>query len=117
MSSRIGYGIFCIVVRQIVVGTAGIPRIKRKFQHLHARKTAFLHQTAHRIRHIPKILGNDLLPAKSLLHFPEQVNARSLFPVSVHGRIFTVRNGIILVKAAEMIDAHDIVKPETMGQS
>ena len=71
----------------------------------------------HRICHIAKILRNDLLPSKGLLHFAEQIDPGTFFPVTANGIFRTIWNGKILVKATEMIDSYHIIKAEYVAQS
>ena len=74
MGSCICHTVLRIVVRKIIVGTAGISGIKRKLQDLHSRKSTVMDKLTYGICHIAKILRNDLLPAKGLLHFAEQID-------------------------------------------
>ena len=72
---------------------------------------------ANRICHITKILRNDLLPAKGLLHFAEQIDSRAFFPVAANGIFRTVRNRKILIKTTEMVNSYHIIKAEHVTQS
>ncbi len=99
---------------QIIPGP-GFSRIKCKLQHLHVRISGLLYQLTHRWRDKPKILSDDLLSSKGRLNGIEQLTAGPLAPLAEFCRGISVRDGIILIKTAEMIDADYIIHPETVG--
>ena len=104
-------------MRKIIIGTSGISGIKSELQNLHSRKSAVMDKLTNRICHITKILGNNLLPSKSLLYLAEQIDPRTFFPVTANSIFRTVRNGKILIKATEMVDPYHIIKAEYIAQS
>ena len=71
-------------------------------------------ELADRIGDIAQILSNDFMPAQILLCGAEQVDARSFFPMTVNCGIFSIRNGVVLVKTAEMVDSDHIVHLEAV---
>ena len=105
MGSCISYGIFRIIVRQVIVGTTGISGVKGKFQHLHAGEAAVPHQLTDRLAHITKILRNDLPLAQCLLHGAEQLDAGAFLPVALCRSLAAVGDGEILIEPAEVVDA------------
>ena len=116
MGSCISYGIFRIIVRQVIVGTTGISGVKGKFQYLHTWKTAVINQFAHRVCYIAKIFRNDFLFSQHLTYPVKKIDPRSLFPVA-SGSIFrSIRDRIILVKSSEMVNAHCIIQFKTVGK-
>ena len=117
MGSCVCHTVLRIIVRKIIVGAAGISGIKRKLQDLHSRESTVMDKLTHRICHIAKILRNDLLPAKGLLHFAEQIDPGTFFPVTANSIFRTIWNGKILVKATEMINSYHIIKAEYVAQS
>ena len=117
MRAGISNAVFHVVVRQIIVGRAGIAGIKRKLEHLHAREAALAHKLTHGVRHIAQIFGNDFMPAEVPLRTAEQIDARALFPVARLGILAACGDGEILVKAAEVIDARHIVKLVAIPQT
>ena len=69
------------------------------------------------ICHIAKILRDNLLPAKGLLYFAEQIDPWPFFPVAANGILSTIRNGKILIKTAEVVNSYHIIKAEHVAQS
>ena len=104
-------------MRKVIVGTSGISGVKSKLQDFHSRETAVMDKLANGICYIAKILRNDLLPAKDLLHFAEQIDPRTFFPVAANGIFRTVRNRKILIKTTEMVNSYHIIKTEYIAQS
>ena len=104
VGSRVCHTILRIVMRKVIIGTSGIPGIKSKLKDFHSRETTVMDKLANRICHITKILRNDLLPAKGLLHFAEQIDPGTFFPVTANGIFCTVWNGKILVNASDLVD-------------
>ena len=111
MGSRVNHTVFRIPVRQIAALTTGI---KRKLQHLHARKAGLFHQLQHRRRQKAQLLRNDRKLAKPLLHCLKEAIARPLLPVAkLRGFVFC-RNRIVGIKSAEMIHPHHIIQTEAV---
>ena len=54
--------------------------------------------------------------AKASLHRAEQLNAGAFFPVSVHGCLLSVWNGVVFVKAAEMVNADNVIHLEAVPE-
>ena len=108
MSSCIHHTVFRIPVRQIAALTTGI---KRKLQHLHARKSGLFQ---HRRRQKAQILRNDRKLAKAFLHRLKQLIARALFPVAKFSGPVLCRDRIIGIKSTEMIYAHNIIQTEAV---
>ena len=102
---------------QVVAGAAGIPGVKGKFQHFHAREAAVPHQLTHGVTHVAKILRNDLPFAQCLLHSTKQLDAGAFFPVARCGSLAAVGDGEILIEAAEMVDAHHIIQLKAVPQA
>ena len=110
MGAGVGNTVHRVVVGQIVAGAAGIAGIKGKLQHLHAGKAAVPYQLPHGIAHVAKVFRNDIPFAQCLLHSAEKLNAGAFLPVTVCSGLAAVGNGEILVKTAEVVDAHYIVQ-------
>ena len=100
-------------MRQIIALLAGI---EGKLQHLHARIAGLLDQPDHRRRHIPEILGDDRTVSQRFFQRVEKRIPGPGHPFSIDRGLLSVRNFEILVKAAEVIDPHDIIAPEAVGK-
>ena len=57
------------------------------------------------------------MPAQILLDTAEEIDAGALFPVAVSRGILAAGDGIILVEAAEMVDAGHIIELEDVPQA
>ncbi len=101
---------------KIIVGRAGVPGVKGKFQHLHAREAALPHQLPYRVRHIAQVLRNYLVPAQDFLHPAEQLQTGSLLPMAMCRVRGTVGHGVVFVEAPEMVDAGHVVEPEAVPE-
>ena len=117
MCSCISNTVHRIVVWQIVIRTSRISRVKRKFQNLHTRESAVPYQLTYTVRNISKVFCDNRFFTQCFSYFPEQIHARSFFPVSVYRRLCPVWNREILIKSTEMIDSYHIVQAEHICQT
>ena len=100
-------------MRQIIALLAGI---EGKLQHLHARIPGLLHKPDHRRRQIPEVLGDDRTISQRFLQRVEQGIPGSCRPFSIDRGLLPVRDLVILVKTAEVIDPYDVIAPEAVGK-
>ena len=94
-----------------VVAAVGVPAVKGEFQHLHAGETAVFQQLPHGIGEEAQVLGDDGLGADGPLHRPEQLHPRAFLPHATAGVRVSVGDGVIGVKAPEMVDAQPVIHP------
>ena len=95
---------------QIVICRAGVPGVEGKFQHLHTGKATVPDKLADRIRNITQILRNYFMPAEIPFHTAEQIDSGAFFPVTIHRGGFSIRNGIVFIETAEMVNTGYIVE-------
>ena len=103
-----------IIVRQIITR---LTAVKCKLQKLHARITGILYELQYRRSQESKILCNNRTVAKPLLDRIHDIHARPRHPFAVCRRRIAVRDRKILVKAAEMINPHDVIQLKACCQS
>ena len=113
----VGHAVFGIVVGQVVAGGAGVPGVEGKLQHLHVGEAGVLHQLAYGVGHVAQVFGNDLVPAQALLQGVEQIHAGAFLPPAVHGGLLAIGDGVVFVKAAEVVDAGHIVELVAIPQA
>ena len=116
MGAGVGHTVFRVVMGKIIAGAAGIPGIKGKFQYLHARESAVLYKLSDGVCHVSQILGNDFLFSQGAAHGVEEADSRSLLPMASDGSVGAGRNGIVLVKSAEMVNPYHIIQFIAVGQ-
>ena len=114
MSTCVNNTIPLISVRQI---RTVLILIKSKLQYLHSRESGFFHHLDHTVCKEAKILCDHIQLSKILFKRTEQIHSRSLFPVTELGSFISVRNGIILIKASEMVNPYHIIKLHTICHS
>ena len=114
MRSGIDHAVLRVIVRQII---AVFSRIKRELQHLHAREAGLFHQPDNRRREESQIFRDDGLVSKLFPHLCKKLEAGALSPLSMLCCRIAVRNCVILVKTAEMIDPDNIVQAEAPFES
>ena len=117
MSSGINHTVVCIIMRQIIAGISGIAGIKSELDYLHIGISALLHKTLHRICHKAKILCNNVFLSQSLGNGAEQIHSRSFFPPAALRSLISIRNCIIFIKTAEMIDTDNIIHIKAVRQT
>ena len=117
MRPRVHYAVFRVIVRKVIVGAAGIPGIKGKFQHLHAGVTAVSYQLPNGICHISQIFRDNVFLPQRPGNCMKKVDSRSLLPMAAYCSLGICRNGKILVKTAEMIDTNHIVELIAVSQA
>ena len=93
-------------MRQIITV---FPRIKRELKHFHPRESGLFHQPDNRRREKTEIFSNHRLVAKLFPHLGKKIKAGAFSPLSVLCCRVAVRNRVVLVEAAEMINPDDIV--------
>ena len=89
--------------------------VKRKQENFHPRVTASLHQPQHGRRQKSQILCDHVPLPKLLFHHLKDIIARTFLPMPELRCRITVGNGVILVKAPEMIDPQNIIQLITSG--
>ena len=117
MGSRIYNTISYVIMWKIIRCRPGVSHIKGKLHNLHSRKSGIMHKLSDRISHKTKILGNDISLTKSFFYIPKQIHPRALFPLAIHSCFLTIWNGIIFIKASEMINPDYIIKFIAMSHS
>ena len=114
MRARVDHAVGVIVVGPVVVRRGGVLRVDGELQHLHVGAAAGPHQRADAVGQQAQVLGDDVHLAQLPVHGVEQLHARALFPVA-RPRVGGIgRDREILVEAAEVIDAHDVVQFEAV---
>ena len=103
-----------MIVRQIITR---LTAVKCKLQKLHARITGILYELQYRRSQESKILCNNRTVAKPLLDRIHDIHARPRHPLAVCRRRIAVRDRKVLVKAAEMINPHDVIQLKACCQS
>ncbi len=98
--------VLVIIVRQIITLFSGV---KSKLQNLHTRIAGLLHKFDDRVGQKSKILRDHGLIPQLRLHRLEDIVTGTLLPVSELRRRIAVRNRIIFIETAEMIDPHYII--------
>ena len=53
-----------VIVRQIIVGTAGIAAVESEFQHFHARIAGVFDELTHGVGQITQVFGDNFLVAE-----------------------------------------------------
>ena len=117
VGAGVGNAVLPIIMGQIIAGRASIPGVEGKLEHLHVREAAFLHHFADGIGHVAQILGDHFRISQLFPDRTEQVHPGTLFPPAVHGGILAVRDGVIGVKAAEVVNAGHVVELEAVPQA
>ncbi len=100
---------FIAVGKVLAVPALGV---EGKLQHLHAGVARAAQQGAHRVGEEAQVLGNDLPSAQRPVHRFEEVQAGAGLPPPVSGGLVAVRDGVVLVKAPEVVDAQHVEQPE-----
>ena len=96
-----------IIVREIIALLAGV---KGELKDFHSREARILYQLADRRCDVAEILRNDMNIAELLLYLPEEAHAGALDPFAVLRGLLAVRDLVILIERAEMIDAEYITE-------
>ena len=88
---------------------ARFPAVESELHDLHARITALGQHGLHLRGQVAQILGDDIAAAQRLLHGVDKVPVRAFFPVTARSRGASGGDGIVALKAAEVVDAYHIV--------
>ena len=88
---------------------ARLPAVESELHDLHARITALGQHGLYLRGQVAQILGDDIAAAQRLLHSVDKVPVGAFFPVTARSRGASGRDGIVTLKAAEMVDAHHII--------
>ena len=106
MGTCINHTVLFIFVRKI---RAVFRTVKGKLQNLHSRKTTFLQHVHNRIRKDSKILCNHIQVLHLLLQHIKQSISGTFLPFAILCCLRAIRNRIILIKSAKMIDSRHII--------
>ena len=88
---------------------ARLPAVEGELHDLHARVTALGQHRLHLRGQVAQILGDDIATAQRLLHGVDKVPVGAFFPVTARSRGASGRDGIVALKAPEVVDAHHII--------
>ena len=117
VGAGVGDAVGGVVVGEIVVGGAEIALIKGELEHLHVREAGVADEIAHGLGHEAQIFRDDGALAEVMAHALKEGKARTLLPMAGERGGAAEGNGEILVEAAEMIDAHDVVELKGLPQA
>ena len=113
MGAGVGHTVARVVVGQVHAVLAG----KGELQHLHAGEAALRKQLTDRVKHLAQILGHDGQAAQSVVQRAEQIHAGALLPAAVAGRGLPCRDRPVGVKAAEVVNAQDVIDGQCMAHA
>ena len=97
--------------------TAVLTSIKSKLQYFHSRESTFFQHFQNTFCKESKILGDHAQLFDFFMQSAEQFHTRSLFPFTVFGSLIPIRDCIILIKSAKMVNTHNIIKFQTVAHS
>ena len=106
MGAGVHHAVAVVGVGQVI---AGFPAVKGKLHDLHARVAAGRKHGLDLRGQVAKILGNDAALAKTFVHGVDKIAVRAFFPVTARSRGASGGDGIVALKAAEVVDAYHIV--------
>ena len=105
MGTCVNHAVGGIFVGHIAACFSGI---KGKLQDFHPRIPRIFQKLADGVRHIPQIFCYNRQISQFLFNLYEQIDSHALFPVPVYGGAVSIRNGIVGIKAPEMVNAYNI---------
>ena len=103
MSTGIADAVFAVAMGQIA---AGVPGVKGKFQHLHARQPGIGQQLRNLRRGKAQVLGNELNIVEPTGQHPHQRYAGAFDPVAVPRSGLAAGHRPIALKATKMVDTN-----------
>lgn len=106
MRSCINHAVRVVIVWHVITFLA---RIKCKLKHLHSRVAGRSQKIPDAVRQKTEIFGDDLLLAEHFIDFVEKMDSGTFFPSAVYCCFFAVWDGVIFIKAAEMVDSHHVI--------
>ena len=112
MRARIGDAVDGVIMREIIGGGAGVAGIESELQDLHAGETGIRDELSDAVRDISQVLRDNLTLSETAFHGAEKVQSGAGTPFPVDCRRFPVGNRVILVKAAKMVNAQNVVEAE-----
>ena len=107
--SRVGDGVGADVMRKIEVGS--VPA-ERKLQNRHAGEPGVGEELAHAVVHVAEVFGNEANVAEIFLNTFEKRQSGTESPATCFRRGRIGGNAPVIVKAAEVVEADDVVKLE-----
>ena len=84
--------------------------VERELEHLHAGVARSLEELGHAGGDQAEVFGDDRHVAQTRPDGVEQIHARAFQPIADDGVLGRIRDGIIFVKAAEVVDAGHVVE-------
>ena len=114
VGTGVDHAVAAVVLGPVIIGISNVGGVHSELQDLHVGIAAVLHQLADALGHEAEILRNDGHIAQAGVDGVEQVHAGTLLPVAVLGTALVGRDGEVLVKATEMVDADHIIQLEGM---
>ena len=88
---------------------ARLPAVKGKLHDLHARVAAGGQHGFDLRGQVAQVLGNDAALTQTLVHGLDERTVRTLFPVAARCRFVPGGDGVVALKAAEVVDADHVV--------
>ena len=114
--AHIGHAVDGVIVG-LIRPPAAVPAVEGKLQHLHAGIAGLRQEPLHGGGEEAQVLRDDGSPPHRLLHRLKEGQAGAGPPRPLPGRLRGGGDGVIGVKAPEMVDAHHVVQPELEGDA
>ena len=115
VGAGVGHAVGGVAVGE--VASAGVPAVEGELQHLHAGVTRLLQQLPDGGGEEAQVLGDDVPGAQGRLHGPEKADAGAGPPMAVPGGSVPGGDGVVLVKAPEVVDPQGVVELELGGDA
>ena len=106
MGAGVHHTVAGVGVGQVV---ARLPAVEGELHDLHARVTALGQHRLYLRGQEAQILSDDIAAAQRLLHGVDEVPVGAFFPVTARSSRASGRDGVVALKAAEVVDTHHIV--------